>query len=348
MVIFGAGASYDSSATYTMGMAPPDAGDAARANNFYRPPLAKELFANRLLFVEALEMFPQCKTIVYRLRDPAVLSGDKSIEALLQEIEEEARTYNRGRQELAAVRCYLQRAITVCQHHWQHTTKGVTNYLSLLREIERTHKGDDPVYLVTFNYDTLLEEALTHFGLPFRGMEDYARSALFRILKLHGSINWAREVDVAIPRTASPLPFLIELAGRFEPSDKFVFCDPTRIGEAVAHRALFPAIAVPVEKKNVFECPQPMVEELGNVLPSVTRIIVIGWRATETHFLDLLKQHLKPGVFLSVVAGDATNAEDVRVRIHRKLINNPPNSVAESTGFTDFLRSGRAVQILTS
>jgi len=62
-------------------------------NAYYRPPLARELFANRPLFIEAIDRYPQCKTVVPRLRAPAVISGQRSIEAILQEIEEEATTY---------------------------------------------------------------------------------------------------------------------------------------------------------------------------------------------------------------------------------------------------------------
>jgi hypothetical protein len=91
MVIFGAGASFDSSSTYPLGTVPPGSSSEDADNAYYRPPLAKELFANRPLFIDTLEFFPQCKTIVPRLRVPTVISGERSIEAILQEIEVEAR-----------------------------------------------------------------------------------------------------------------------------------------------------------------------------------------------------------------------------------------------------------------
>jgi hypothetical protein len=54
MVIFGAGASYDSSASYGIGAGPPGATGIDAANEYYRLPLAKDLFANRPLFIEAI------------------------------------------------------------------------------------------------------------------------------------------------------------------------------------------------------------------------------------------------------------------------------------------------------
>ncbi len=74
LVIFGAGASFDSAPTY-----PPGAnvlgGD--RLNNFHRPPLANELFENRPVFAEAITRLPECQPIgadapeiTARFRDP--------------------------------------------------------------------------------------------------------------------------------------------------------------------------------------------------------------------------------------------------------------------------------------
>jgi hypothetical protein len=354
MVIFGAGASYDSSPTYGLGMAPPGTGEMAAYDDYYRPPLAKDLFANRPLFIQALELFPQCKTIVPRLRDPAVVTGQKSIEALLQEIEKEAETYARGHQELAAVRCYLQQAISQCEMQWRSITRRITNYLWLLREIERTNRGDDPVCLVTFNYDTLLEDALEDLGLMVRRMEDYVdRVCLFRVFKLHGSVNWALEVEDPLPANLNlgyapgVLRYLIERGSGLRVSNRFALCDPSSMGVANGHPA-FPALAIPVEKKQVFQCPPDVIEKLTSALPHVTKMIIIGWRATETHFLKLLRENLRPGVYLSIVAGNQHDAENIRVHIHRALLNNQPSSNPEPFGFTDFLRSRRAEQILAS
>src|SRR5260370_475202 len=63
MVIFGAGASFDSCPTYLPGAQVPMSGDQARLNKLYRPPLANELFENRPLFAEAIDRFPECRTI---------------------------------------------------------------------------------------------------------------------------------------------------------------------------------------------------------------------------------------------------------------------------------------------
>lgn len=358
MVIFGAGASYDSCPTYPPGKpVPPRSPHIADLAHLRRLPLANDLFDNRDIFVEALDNFPQCKTIVAKLRSASLTPNEVSIEAVLQRIQDEAANYPRGLQELAGIRYYLQRAIRNCQGHWYEISRGVTNYLALVREIERTSRGKEPVCLVTFNYDTLLEEALGLLGKEhaIHTPDDYVKnSRLFRVFKLHGSVNWAQEVDnPALPPNINPgnpqgiLAHLIERAADLEISERYALCEPAN-GMSDG-RLVFPAIAIPVEGKSVFQCPRTMLQELKNILPDVKKVMIIGWRATEAHFLDLLKEYLGREVFISVVAADERAARDSQVRISRVLINNRPGCCVErAAGFTEYMLSGRALQVLES
>lgn len=49
---------------------------------------------------------------------------------------------------------------------------------------------------------------------------------------------------------------------------------------------------IPVESKLSFECPSAHVKALQSFIPEVRKILVIGWRATELPFLELLKEGL--------------------------------------------------------
>jgi len=57
----------------------------------------------------------------------------------------------------------------------------------------------------------------------------------------------------------------------------------------VDRNACFPAIAIPVEKKDHFECPIEHVRFLQDFIPKVSKILVIGWKAAEMHFRRLLE-----------------------------------------------------------
>ena len=72
---------------------------------------------------------------------------------------------------------------------------------------------------------------------------------------------------------------------------------------------VFPAIAIPVENKREFECPVDHLKQLRMFLPHVTKIIIVGWRATETHFLDLLKSDLTKEVQVQAILGGKQDAE---------------------------------------
>jgi hypothetical protein len=320
-----------------------------------RPPLARSLFDNRKIFVNTLDEFPQCKAIVPRLRDPLVLAGAVSIEKRIEEIRDEARTYRRGGKELTALRCYLQRAIRRCEMVWMGITRGITNQLTLLREIERIYSGSRPTCLVTFNYDTLLETALELLGQEHKiqSMQAYAsHGRLFRLFKLHGSVNWGLEFDGDLPPSlglASP-----DFIGRFVVEDSPKLGDPELyvLSDALTllssdRRPVFPAVAIPVEEKNDFQCPKPALDALKQLMPDVSKVITIGWRASEAHFLSLLDTHLKPGVPVFVVAATLQEAEDLRNRIVGATRSARPVCRAENVrGFTKFMQSGVATKIL--
>jgi hypothetical protein len=49
---------------------------------------------------------------------------------------------------------------------------------------------------VTFNYDTMLEQAISQvLGLALNTIDAYFSHPYYAIIKPHGSINWGREVD---------------------------------------------------------------------------------------------------------------------------------------------------------
>jgi hypothetical protein len=209
------------------------------------------------------------------------------------------------------------------------------------------------VCLVTFNYDTLLEDALRHFGLPITNFDDYTRRhPFFRIFKLHGSTNWAREIETNARIEVGDDPYkvfaqLMEHWDEIHITDRYLFGFGGSLGVGLG-KPTFPAIAIPVEKKRSFECPQHMIDELTALLPQVTKILVIGWRATENHFLELLQRHLSWGRALPayIVAGNQNQAEEVKGLIHH-AVPGLLSSAEVSVGFTAFMLSGRAQAILS-
>jgi SIR2-like domain len=344
MVIFGAGASYDSCSTYPPGSRLHTGEDL---DKFFRPPLANELFDNRPLFNSTLDQFPQVKPVLSRLRASSEGKSDKPVEAILQEIEMQSTTYQRARTELLAVRCYLQKVIANTGRRWLEASRtgGITNQLTLLREIERTRSDDEPVCLVTFNYDLLLENALGQLGYTYVQMDDYTRTPkLFRLFKLHGSVDWARELKVSFPgnlntsHEPSFLKYLIENGTEPRETDPFVL-RPSTTMEPGNGLPLLPAIAIPVENKNTFECPRTILDDLRHSIPAVTRILIIGWQARENHFLAMLRSDMSQLRQVMVIGKDNKESGEILDHFLKSIGKSElqPKCEAGATGFTNFI-----------
>src|SRR5438046_1015631 len=106
--------------------------------------------------------------------------------------------------------------------------------------------------LVSFNHDTLLEEALTStVGVKIEKMSDYL-STEYKVVKLHGSINWTHvvrepkfdlsgtEVDVAIR--------VIDKAPQLDINPTFDLASRNITGRWGDH-PIIPALSIPVANK---------------------------------------------------------------------------------------------------
>ncbi len=340
LVILGAGASYDSAPSRH----PRDARYREMPN---RPPLGNELFGDRQDFGEVMNKYWQCLPIIPRLRH---IPTGSTVEAMLQDLETQA-THNPDRHpQLAAIRYYLQEILWVTTERWLEETKNLSNHRTLVDDIKQWKKPDEKVCFVTFNYDTLLDQALSDRGHRFTELSDYIARDLM-LVKLHGSVNWVRIVtamsdeDQNVGRTDLARR-LIEDYANLKISRKFVLAGeypPSPRNK----RPVVPALAIPVEGKLDFECPSEHVEALKAFVPEVRKILMIGWRATEQPFLEILKHGLgQANPHIMVVNGSEYDAEDAANRIRRAEI--PAHYSITPDGFTDFIISNRAREFLNT
>src|SRR5260370_13275746 len=132
------------------------------------------------------------------------------------------------------------------------------------------------------------------------------KHAFYKLFKLHGSVTWARQVEPEIvSKSINPdeaMRLLTQRVADLRITDRYIFNRDRSLG-IVQGTLAFPAIAIPVETKRNFECPPSQLEELIALLPQTSKILAIGWRATEAHFLALLKENLSRSVQMWIVAG---------------------------------------------
>ena len=356
MVVFGAGASYDSSADHEAPSKPEQIeGYITRkdSSGFHptaiRPPLASQLFELRSMFAEVAQQLPKIQIPIDELRN---LPSNISVEQKLEKMNERSLSYDEGRRQLVSIRFYLQWIISKCQAQWNNAIFTHTNYRALLGQIDRQRKGD-PVCLVTFNYDTLLEEAFGSLDMEFEIFDDYIRRD-FKIIKLHGSVNWVREPTkpienrktnhVEVANDALKVAERMELSNiyRLIPEaerQQHIFSymgDPNRGPSQV----VFPAIAIPLQKKVQYECPKEHIRALEECIPKTDNLLIIGWKAGEQDFLDLLSKTLQKGVPKKIVSRNRDSADQIQHTLTSAGIDGAHWLLSEG-GFTTELRSGR-------
>jgi hypothetical protein len=305
LVIVGAGASYDSDVAH----APLRPGEVAGTKYYEfhgnRLPLAKDLFDER--FGPELKAHPQFAGQIQRLRD-----AGNQVEQELEHIAARAQADPTVVRELMAVRYYLRDVIRGSQDKWNNLTFGADNYATLLGRIRAWQRDTDPVYFVTFNYDTLLENAFRHvLDVPIHDLPSYIAHASYKLVKPHGSVSWwhrAVEVGDSLVAFDNTAPRIIGAAAA--PAGPYHLTWTEEYVESInppsqhrqSHEAWFPAIAIPTQTKTTFECPPDHLSVLDDAFPTFTHVLIVGWRATEQHFLkrwhdaalasDMYKQEL--------------------------------------------------------
>ena len=292
-VIFGAGASYDSASLYPAETAP--LGPTGNAPLGQRPPLTNDLFSDEPIQWAALRQFPEMHGLVDRIR-PACRSGLLGFEEMVSQLINAAQSDDERRRrsiQMLAARFYLRELITHIQSAWLMRHGGVTTYLALLDHLE-SWRADAraTINLYSFNYDTLLDDALIG-ALPNRDARSLrssvSRDENYRMFKLHGSVDWDRDLRVPASSTSvssvtEAIQFLSTLdAGAELPGTIFRGESPRPANLRV------PAIAVPAAEKAGFEMPAQDLDRLPATLAECDALLVIGWAAKDAHFRRLIK-----------------------------------------------------------
>jgi hypothetical protein len=349
MVIFGAGASFDSFAECPPGS---DALDQQPQSWQLksRPPLAQQLFS--LQYGEHAAKYRECQGLFPDLRRAL------SVEEELERISLESIADPHVQIELLALRYYIRDVIQHSMEGWHGFTSYVTNYSELLRRL-RSWRGqkEETVCLVTFNYDNLLENAWN--GVLHRGwdtLSSFTDDVAWKLIKLHGSIDWVhraenadlstlpgdheldeevyeRAVYFAALRSATQLRWTGEYRTQQE-----VQGEETRLTEDGS--VWLPAIAMPTQTKTTFECPQKQLDELDRLIPRVTKLLLVGWRGAERHFLSRWRVPQFPQDFqrIQIVAGSPRDANETNQNLELATVTCQDVRLC-SDGFTGFLDS---------
>jgi hypothetical protein len=245
--------------------------------------------------------------------------------------------------QLAAVKFYLRDIIQTCDNEWKKLLGAASNYSGFLDEIESWRQSTTNVkeiFLVTFNYDTLLEDALTRslrITKRFNTIADYILGP-YKVFKLHGSINWGHKVSKLLfsdqsPNSVDEVNHLIIRNIAVLETRKCIAKDIHLFSGYSTSEWFMPALSIPVEHKAESECPEGHRQALLDFLPHVEMIIAVGWRAMEDSFVRQLAKSVRTDVNTLVISRNQQSASTIADRLRD---NGFPGKVAASPaeGFT--------------
>ena len=204
----------------------------------------------------------------------------------METLQDEGKTDPERQRQMAAIRFYLHCVIWECEGLWNNVARGITNYVTLLDQLRRSRPKNEPVLLVTFNYDRMIESALSSVDISISELPHYIQYDAFKLFKPHGSVHWAREIENPVTNLGERNVWevareLINIAPDLKITDRFRIVVSYPIG-TIDEIPLFPAIAIPVETKLDFECPPDHLDCLSTFV-AADQSSPVGWAAQEGH-----------------------------------------------------------------
>jgi len=339
-IVFGAGASYDSDPLRT----PPPGYQE-------RPPLSNELFDLRDRFTSVIARYRQLAAITNDIRRN-VRSG-QNLETVLAAMKETRSTYPIFPSQLMALRYYLRDVIDETSIEWSKQCSGATTYAEFANLVSAwSHETGNYANYITFNYDVLLEEALFNIGQTFLDLEDYIRPPGIgapNVIRPHGSVRWCQIMRSGTPLNSNSAPIdIINNASHLTATEVILLEKPDEkyfesLGE---YRTVVPAIALPVDNKQEFVCPERHVNTMREIIQQTKVLLIIGWKGTDPHFVDELKAMIMPGTSLFVCNGSeiqsASTVESLGLKqTHSYATEFGFSSLTESDYFQEILKKAK-------
>lgn len=336
MVIFGAGASYDA----VRGLREEE-----------RVPLVKNLFDfdRRQQFAAIANSYGASRVLVQELRETIRQTPDASLEKELDRLQDRAARDEDVASQMMALRFYLAKVIADTSANVAIDSNGFTSYVRLLRDIGRWQKDHDvEVNLVTFNYDTMLEDAVAdHTGkFKYGDFERYVHTSPWRVFKLHGSVSWSREIEIPGPVVGASHLRPIEIAHEIDTRDGKLVHASVESMRSPFPGVVIPAIAIPTITKTGLECPDDHQAVFRQVCEQVDRVLIVGWRGAEKHVRDVMLGLRRHQVKVGIVDKNADLAYE-SVKNIKSIIPSEP-TIFPDKGFARFADSGTVLGWLSS
>lgn len=258
-----------------------------------------------------------------------------------------------------SVPLYLQDLLFNCGQHYAPNADNFSRLVTGLQELGH-------VSFVTLNYDTILETALANFLPIDENLNSYV-SYDRQVFKLHGSVNWGREVHtvgIEAPSSDGYRPLchgLVENETRLSPQIHLLspagYASETTLEEMrqsspTPESMYYPALAVPLGPDDEIACPPDHVRVLKTALEQQTHgyglhLLILGYSCLDKAPLELIKTSGNVIKSIVVVNGNYAYGEAALAELRDYLTSIAPYEYRDDYveifdgGFTAFDQSGR-------
>ncbi len=343
LIIFGAGASFDSMHSFH---------DENSIYNKWKAPLANEIFSDRRNFIDIIKDFKGAES----LKSEIMLHND--LEEYFQNLWDFAKenSDNLTFSKILNTQFFLQKLFIEISNNYRSIGNSNYEVISNLA-YKYTKVIDEDILFISFNYDLLLDFALEKtLNIGFNEIDDYLKSNI-KYIKPHGSCNWFKDLNQVIgPNSVrsftgtDPAKFVDNLYGK-NVSNALIeseLMDRIQIKNSVFEKQSYgiPQLLIPLKDKDEFVLPEKHLNYLEENLREVDEILIIGWKGTEANFARLLEKHLsdKNVNILTINNGDKTiNAEMKKILPNAEIRSYPykPDVCHEGNTdtFTNFVKT---------
>jgi hypothetical protein len=349
LIILGAGASYDSTYDHNLTWD-------------QRMPMTNYLFEDR--FLDVLKKYNGAYDL-----SSEILLGKTSLEDYFQkQWHKIERTHDQALlNKIINTQYYLHDLFSTLSEKFSNSRK--CNYLNLVKLAHEytTHNPGEYIPIVTFNYDTLLEDALQrHLQYNYHHMDSYIDSSQYKLLvfKPHGSCNWVRKFKPGF----APTTFIDQHVNSIDLMAKHIYVNNKSLNQIQNHLEQdvtlyiknpnpnakikqnsiynnhYPWMLIPYKDKDALIMPDNHEMTLTHTLTKVEEILIIGWKGAETTFQKILQNSLGGRALkITLVEPDEKAAENFKSTYKNILPNATYTTMLEDKNicstFTKFIES---------
>jgi hypothetical protein len=297
--------------------------------------------------------YPRSRPLIALLRSAVHRGGADSLEENLVQYR------RRGARDLsiagnvASFQFYLRDRLLASSQYVLNSPSmsgGATRYTLLVTELRQwAYAYGWHVCFVSFNYDTLLDQACADvWGLDVFDLDSYVfRDEVCSLVKPHGSALWAYKLNDHMMKR--------------EEADAYAINDPLPKGAQIVasrqhpylgydgdYNPSLPALALPLKDEKEFIWPRTHEAHMRrNVLPNVHRVATIGWRAAEKHFISLLSEGATPDSAI-VCTENEKACGAASVNLSKAYTRRAISSIKQiSSGFESITQEGGLLERIT-